>query len=72
MYEVDKCEVDKQLRDTQFVAVQADETTDTSFKSQMVKVFRYMVDNSVTERFLEFIEVKDKTAICHYTAIKCP
>ena len=70
MYEVYRCEVAKQLRDTQFVAVQADETTDASCKSQMVIVLRYMVDNSVTERFLEFIEVKDETAIGLSTAIK--
>ena len=70
MYEVYRCEVAKQLRDTQFVAVQADETTDASCKSQMVIVLRYMVDNSVKERFLEFIEVKDKTAIGLSTAIK--
>ncbi|XP_053269531.1 zinc finger MYM-type protein 1 [Pleuronectes platessa] len=70
MYEVYRCELAKQLRDTQFVAVQADETTDASCKSQMVIILRYMVDNSVTERFLEFIEVKDKTAIGLSTAIK--
>ena len=70
MYEVYRREVAKQLRNTQFVAVQAEETTDASCKSQMVIVLRYMVDNSVTERFLEFIEVKDKTAIGLSTAIK--
>ncbi|KAM4557752.1 zinc finger MYM-type protein 1-like [Odontesthes bonariensis] len=70
MYEVYRCEVAKQVQATQFVAVQADETTDVSCKSQMVIVLRYMVDNSVTERFLEFIEVKDKTAIGLSTAIK--
>ena len=70
MFEVYRCEVAKQLRDTQFVAVQADETTDASCKSQMVIVLRYMVDSSVTERFLEFIEVKDKTAIGLSTAMK--
>ena len=70
MYEVYRCEVAKQLGDTQFVAVQADETTDASCKSRTVIVLRYMVDNSVTERFLEFIEVEDKSAIGLSTAIK--
>ena len=70
MYEVYRCEVTKQLGDTQFVAVQADETTDASCKSRTVIVLRYMVDNSVTERFLEFIEVEDKSAIGLSTAIK--
>ena len=47
-----------------FVAVQADETTDVSCKSQMVVVLRYIwLCNTVTERFLEFVEVKDKTGV---------
>jgi hypothetical protein len=61
MYSVYKDEVSQQLANAPFVAVQADETTDVSCKSQMVIVLRYMVNNTVTERFWEFIEVKDKT-----------
>ncbi|XP_060951206.1 zinc finger MYM-type protein 1-like [Limanda limanda] len=70
MYEVYRCELAKQLLNTRFVAVQVDEITDNACKSQMVIVLRYMVDNSVTERFLEFIEVKNKTATGLSTAIK--
>ncbi len=48
--------------DAPFIAVQADETTDVSCKSQMVIVLCYKVDNTVAETFREFIEVKDKSA----------
>ncbi|KAF3837917.1 hypothetical protein F7725_009685 [Dissostichus mawsoni] len=49
----------------------ADETTDVSCKSQMVIVLRYiMPDLTVTERFLEFLEVKDKTCVDLSNSIK--
>ncbi|KAJ4946943.1 hypothetical protein JOQ06_008986 [Pogonophryne albipinna] len=45
-------------------SITADETTDVSCKSQMVIVLQYiMPDLTVTERFLEFVEVKDKTGV---------
>ena len=59
------------MDETSFVAVQADETTDVSCKSQMVVVLRYMLpDYTVTERFLEFVEVKDKTGLGLSNSIK--
>ena len=57
-------EIAKQVDETSCVAVQADETTDVSCKSQMVVVLPYILPcNTVTERFLEFVEVKDKTGV---------
>ncbi|KAI4814695.1 hypothetical protein KUCAC02_003880, partial [Chaenocephalus aceratus] len=54
-------EIAKQVDNTSFVAVQADETTDVSCKSQIVIVLRYiMPDLTVTERSLEFVELKEK------------
>lgn len=54
-----------------------EETTDSlicimvSCKSQMVIVLQYMLtNNTVTERFLEFSEVKDKTALSLSNSIK--
>lgn len=46
MYSVYKNEIAQQWANALFVAVQADETTDVSRKSQMVIVLRYMVKNS--------------------------
>lgn len=71
MYDVYREEISKQVDNTSFVAVQADETTDVSCKSQMVIVLRYiMPDLTVTERFLEFVEVKDKTGVGLSNSIK--
>ncbi|KAL7405711.1 hypothetical protein ABVT39_006150 [Epinephelus coioides] len=71
MYEVYRDEIAKQVDKTSFVAIQADETTDVSCKSQMVVVLRYMLpNNTVTERFLEFVEVKDKTGLGLCNSIK--
>ncbi|XP_077426473.1 uncharacterized protein LOC144054927 isoform X2 [Vanacampus margaritifer] len=70
MYEVYREEVDKQLQQTQFVGVQVHEITHMSCNPQMAIVLRYVVDNTVTERFLELIEVTDKTAFGLSAAIQ--
>uniref|UniRef100_A0A3Q2Z865 TTF-type domain-containing protein n=1 Tax=Hippocampus comes TaxID=109280 RepID=A0A3Q2Z865_HIPCM len=62
MYEVYREEVDKQLQQTQFVGLQVHEITHVSCNSQMAIVLRYVVNNTLIERFLELIEVTDKTA----------
>ncbi|KAK0130539.1 hypothetical protein N1851_035231 [Merluccius polli] len=49
MYEGSRDEIAKQVDETSFVAVQADETTDVSCKSQVVVVLRYLLPcNTVT------------------------
>ncbi|KAI4822125.1 hypothetical protein KUCAC02_007687 [Chaenocephalus aceratus] len=64
MYDVFREEITEQVDNTSFVAVQADETTDVSCKSQIVIVLRYITpDLTVTERSLEFVEVKDTTGV---------
>ena len=58
LHEVYRDEIAKQVDET-CVAVQADETTDVSCKSQMVVVLPYILPcNTMTERFLEFVEVR--------------
>lgn len=51
-----------EIRESQFVAIEADETTDVSNKCQMVLVFRYELGGHVYERFWGFINPTDRTA----------
>lgn len=52
------------LNKTKFVSIQAAETTDVSWKSQMSIILRYLVDQNIEERFVGFFDVsKDKTAL---------
>lgn len=53
----------KELQTTNFISIQADETTDVSCQSQMSLIFRYILDNKIEERFIGFFDVsKNKTA----------
>ncbi|KAJ1160988.1 hypothetical protein NDU88_001477 [Pleurodeles waltl] len=53
----------QQLRSTDYVAIQADDTTDASIETQSVLVFRYIDSNSkVVERFYCFSYLKDSSA----------
>ncbi|KAL4119885.1 hypothetical protein QTP88_012647 [Uroleucon formosanum] len=53
----------KELQITNFISIQADETTDVSCQSQMSLIFRYIIDNKIEERFIGFFDVsKNKTA----------
>lgn len=46
-----------------FISIQADETIDTSCKTQMVLILRYQIDGKIIERFWGFLEVPfDKSA----------
>ncbi|XP_077575184.1 uncharacterized protein LOC144198169 [Stigmatopora nigra] len=63
MYEVYREEVGKQLQQTQFVGVQVHEMTHLSLNTRIVIILRYVVDNIPTERFLEFVEVTDQSAL---------
>ena len=70
MYSVYRDLIRSDVQKTDFVSIEADETTDVSCKSQMVSVLRYLLENdTVVERFVEFTEVKDKTAAGLFTAI---
>ncbi|KAJ1125258.1 hypothetical protein NDU88_003691 [Pleurodeles waltl] len=63
MLEVTRETTVQQLRSTDYVAIQADDTTDVSTKTQSVLVFRYIDGNSkVVERFYCFSYLKDSSA----------
>ncbi|KAJ1176306.1 hypothetical protein NDU88_001588 [Pleurodeles waltl] len=63
MLEVTKETIVQQLRSTDYVAIQADDTTDVSTKTQSVLVFRYIDGNfKVVERFYCFTYLKDSSA----------
>ncbi|KAJ1169036.1 hypothetical protein NDU88_000943 [Pleurodeles waltl] len=60
MLEVTRETIVQQLRSTDYVAIQADDTTDVSTKTQSVLVFCYIDGNSkVVERFYCFSYLKD-------------
>lgn len=45
-----------------FLGIQVDETTDTSNKTQMVLIVRYVLEGTIYERFWKFIKPEGKTA----------
>ncbi|XP_078522463.1 zinc finger MYM-type protein 1-like [Lissotriton helveticus] len=63
MLEVTREVIIQQLRSSEFVAIQADDTTDVSTQTQSVLVFRYIdASNKVVERFYCFNQLKDSSA----------
>ncbi|KAJ1097163.1 hypothetical protein NDU88_002289 [Pleurodeles waltl] len=63
MLEVTRETIVLQLRSTDYLATQADDTTDVSTKTQSVFVFCYIDENSeVVERFYCFSYLKDSSA----------
>nr|CAI5868856.1 unnamed protein product [Callosobruchus analis] len=48
-------QVGNEIKNTDYVAVIADETTDASNQFQLVLVFRYIVDGRPVERFWKFL-----------------
>lgn len=52
-----------ELRKARFVTVQADETTDVSCRSQISIILRYVIDNTIEERFVGFVDVSDDKTI---------
>ncbi|XP_078529616.1 zinc finger MYM-type protein 1-like [Lissotriton helveticus] len=63
MLEIVKSTIVQQLKKTDFVAIQADDTTDVATNTQSVLVFRYLdSDNKVVERFYGFTHLKDACA----------
>ena len=55
-------EITRKIKNSGYVSVQADETTDISCKSQFVIIVRYVKDFKLVERFLKFVELQDRTA----------
>ncbi|XP_078525863.1 zinc finger MYM-type protein 1-like [Lissotriton helveticus] len=63
MLEIVKSTIVLELKNTDFVAIQADDTTDVATKTQSVLVFRYLdSDNKVVERFYGFAHLRDSCA----------
>ena len=55
-------EITRKIKNSSYVSVQADETTDISCKYQFVIIVRYVKDFEPVERFLKFVELQDRTA----------
>ena len=54
-------EITRELKNSSYVSVQADETTDISCKSQFVIIVRFVKDFKPVEKFLKFVELQDRT-----------
>jgi hypothetical protein len=48
-------EIKQQINSSQFLAIQADETTDVANLQQMVLIFRFVHEGTVVERFWSFV-----------------
>ena len=55
-------EIIREIKNSSYVSVQAEETTDISCKSQFMITVRYVKDFERVERFLKFVELQDRTA----------
>ena len=55
-------EITREIKNSSYVSVQADETIDTSCKSQFVIIVRFVKDFKPVEKFLKFVELQDRTA----------
>ncbi|XP_040189964.1 zinc finger MYM-type protein 1-like [Rana temporaria] len=61
----------QEARSSDFISIQADETTDIATQCQLVIVLRYIdANNNVQERFLEFIPLQSTTADSIATALQ--
>lgn len=63
MLDVCKEEICSQIKKSEFLSVQCDETTDVTNWCQLVLIFRYVYDGNVHENFWGFKRVKDKSAM---------
>ena len=62
MYDVYREELYNDVEHADFLAVEADETTDISCRSQFVIILRFIKNNLPVERFLKFVDVTDRSA----------
>ena len=66
-----KTEIKNQIKDSSFISIILDETSDIKHKSQLSVVFRYVIEGVVYERFVEFKDVSaDRTANGLFEVIK--
>ena len=62
MLEVCRHEIKEQIKVSDFLAIQCDETTDISNQCQMVLIVRYIYKESIYERFWTFVKIADRSA----------
>ena len=63
-------EITKEIKNSSYMSVQTNETTDISCKSQFVIIVRYVKDFEPVERFLKFVKLQDRTANGFTQALK--
>lgn len=63
MLEVCHNKIKEELKETKFVALMADETTDVSEHQQMVLVYRYEINGDIYERFWGFFEPDGQSSV---------
>lgn len=63
MLEVCQEEISKEIKESNFVAIMADETSDVSLKNQLVIIFRYLVNLQPVERFWSFVIPESQNAV---------
>jgi predicted SnoaL-like aldol condensation-catalyzing enzyme len=62
MLQISHNQIVTEIEQSDFVAIQADETTDISNKTQLVIIFRYVLNDTVCEHFWKFINPAGTTA----------
>ena len=62
MLEVYTKEITREIKNSRYVSVQADQTIDISCKSQFVIIVRYVKNFKPVERFFKFVELQDRKA----------
>ena len=63
-------EITREIKNSSYVSVQADEHTDISCKSQFVIIVHYVKEFEPVKRFLKFAELQDRTANGRTQALK--
>lgn len=55
-----KRKIDQEILNSMFFSWQVDETTDISCQSQLTVIFRYVHEDKVVERFMDFFDVSSE------------
>ncbi|KAJ8017404.1 hypothetical protein HOLleu_45217 [Holothuria leucospilota] len=63
MFKIAQSDIQQEIKDTKFLAVISDDTTDVSNHLQNVGILRYLVSGQVVERFWSFCSMKQGDAV---------
>ncbi|KAJ8043332.1 hypothetical protein HOLleu_10367 [Holothuria leucospilota] len=63
MFKIAQSDIQQEIKDTKFLAVISDDTTDVSNHLQNVVILRYLVSGQVVERFWSFCSMKQGDAV---------